>query len=477
MFAVSLLIGCAPAIAQSTESQRQAEERLETAIQEFLEQHRLPSLSVAVVAEGRTVLRRAYGFSDTASQTEATPNTLYPIGSIEKQFTAAALMLLAEQGKLTIDDPITEYLPRLFTDDQTITIAQMLHQVSGLQDFITLPDPSELPDARNESWSPVPDIEVGQGFQSHEIISVFDGQPLYFRPGERFSYSQPNYDLLCYVIAHLSGQTYYESIANLAAKAGLGSFHAEWVPRPSNEEKDVATGYIESDNGFEVAWEPNLGSAWTTAEDLAKWSLSLDTGRVVSADSYRQMTSPARLNDGRTWPYGYGLELQTFEGTQKHVHTGRTVGYYAVVARYPDNDISIALMTNLGGASDIAFVLEPKIARALIGVDRAERLDIPLTPEDQARFIGTYDAGAFLFEVVANGTRLDLLMRFSGDPSGDVYDRTTLYYQGSGRFAAPGGPEWNDVAFSNNAGPADEVAVGQFAQAVRRDQTDSTHAL
>lgn len=468
VLAIGLLTSCSENNGKVDESRASAEARLEAAIADFLEQRPLPSLSVAVMADGQTVLKRAYGLADVDSETQASVHTLYPIGSIEKQFTAAAVMRLAENGKLQVDDPITNYLPRLFTGGETVTIAQMLHQVSGLQDFSTLPDSSEIMDSGPGPWGAVPDVAVGSGFQSREDIGVFAGQPLYFRPGERFSYSQPNYDLLCYVIAEMSGQTYYEAIAELAATAGLESFHAAWTPRPSGSAGDVATGYIMAEAKLEVEWEPNIGSAWTTAEDLAKWSSHLESGRVISNSSYQQMTSAASLNDGGTWPYGYGLELQSFDGRRKYMHTGRVSGFYAVLARYPDEDLSIALMTNLGGASEIAFELEPRIARLLLDLESPVALDIPLSPEEQSRFTGVYDAGAFVFEVIPDGNRIVLLMLSAEQGGGETYSRTALYYQGAGQFVSPGGPEWNAVRFSGNDGPAQELAIGHFAQAIRR---------
>ena len=277
----------------------------------FLEEHPLPGLSVAILEGDRILFARGYGWADIERRRPVTPETLFPIGSVEKQFTAAEILRLAEEGKLPLEDPITKYLSRLDTGGERVSIADMLNQVSGLQEARTRrpvhPDESAAA-ATGEPWAPVADKAVGEGFSSAGDIGSFAGQPLYFHPWDRFSYSQPNYDLLCYVIAELSGRSYYEAIGDLARSA--------------------------------------------------------------------------------------------------------------VLTRYPEDDLTIAIMTNLGGASGIAYDLEPRIARLILGLDEPEVLDLPLEAAEQARYTGPYDAGAFRFDVVAEGQRIALVMRLAGPGEG-----------------------------------------------------------
>ena len=222
-----------------------------------------------------------------------------------------------------------------------------------------------------------------------------------------------------------------EAIREVVGAAGLAAFHPDWTPRPLTGDADVAQGYRVTDGALEVAWEPNLGCAWTTAVDLARWSRALEAGSVVSRESYARMTTPARLSNGRDWPYGLGLGLLSFAGRPKIVHTGRVLGFYAVLARYPADDLTIAIMSNLGGSSSIAYQLEPRIARLLLGVEEPHVRDVPLDSEGMARFAGTYDAGAFCFEVVPDGTRIALIMRVPGDQNEtDVYDRKDIAVPG-----------------------------------------------
>jgi CubicO group peptidase (beta-lactamase class C family) len=448
-----------------------AGQEIDAEIRRFLDERSLPGLSVAILRGSEAALVAGYGWADVERRHAVTARTLFPIGSVEKQFTAAAILRLVERGRLRLDDPITRFIPRLDTAGATITIADMLHQVSGLQEASTLAArrrQGPAPDPAPGEWGPVPAASVGEGFDSADI-GAFQGQPLYFPPGQRFSYSQPNYDLLCYVIAERTGTTYYQAIAEVARAAGLARFHAAWQPRPASDDPDVAHGYRRDGEGFEEVWEPNLGSAWTTALDLARWGRALERGKVVSRASYERMTSPARLNDGRRWPYGFGIGLLPFEGHTRRRHTGRVLGFYAVLSRYPEADVTIAMLTNLGGASAIAYELEPRIAARLLGVELPPVRDLPLSPAEQRRYVGTYDGGAFWFDVVAAGERIAVVLR---DPDyvadGDLHLRSDLYYQGHDAFVARDGAEWSHVRFSGGPGPAAEMALGNFAQAVRR---------
>ncbi len=438
---------------------------LDAELSQFLDDQQLPGLSVAVYVGEEPVLVRGYGFANVENETPVTAETMFAIGSVEKQFTAAAVLLLVEEGWIGLDDPITDYVPRLDAGGQEVTIAQMLHQISGLQDHSTLPpyDPSTNPDSA--AWGPVSDQAVGAGFDSTLDIGAFLGQPLYYVPGERFSYSNPNYDILCYVIAHLTGETYYETTARIAELAGIEAFHSEWTPRPDPDRADVAHGYAAIDDGYETVWEENLYSAWTTADGLARWGYALESGEVVSSASYESMATAATLNDGRMWPYGFGLELSPPHERSRTTHTGRVPGFYTVLTRYPDDDLTIAIFTNLGGASAIAQELEPRLARLVLGLEEPEILDIPLSEEELSALAGTYDAGAFWFEAIPEGERIALRMRTRGDEDVFEYDRRLLYNQGGGRFIAIDAPEWREVVFSGE--PAEEIAIGSFAQAVR----------
>ncbi len=437
----------------------------------------LPGLSVAVARGSEVVFARGYGWADREREIAVTPETMFPIGSIEKEFTAAAVLRIAEQGGLSLDDAVTKYLPDLDTAGRGVTIRNMLQQVSGLQETNTAEAwRSRKADStvrRGPSRSRNAEtISAGAGFDADEEIAQFQGVPLYHPPGERWTYSQPNYDLMCLVIASVTGKSYYEATADLAAAAGI-PFYPDWTPPPSPDEHDVAVGYAQAADGPRPVRENNVGSAWTTAVGLVRWAHALASGGVVSPSSYAAMTTPVRLNDGRQWFYGMGLVLNTFEGHRMIEHTGNVSGFTSVLTHYPDDDLTIAVMTNLGYTL-AASAIKQKLSRRLLGIREPGWLDLPVGPEDRTRFAGVYDAGGFWFEITDDGGGLSFRMREPDDVDAPaVYFTTPLLYQGHGHFVGATEPDVIQVWLEQPGAPAGEIAAtiagsGWRAQAVRR---------
>jgi D-alanyl-D-alanine carboxypeptidase len=432
-------------------------EAVDREVEAFYIEHGLPGVSVVVLEDGEVTYQRAFGWANREARHPVTATTLFPIGSIEKEFTAAAVMRLVDDGSLGLDDVITEHLPGLYTGGHDITIRQMLHMTSGLQEGNTLGSALRNPDASSQPAiaDRTTEINAGLGFDPAAAVAGFDGEPLYHPPGERWTYSQPNYDLMSLVIAKLSGKTYYEVTAELARASGMQRFHAEWTPPPPSDDPGVAHGYVAERDSIVPVWEQNTGAAWTTATDLARWAHALHHGRVVSPQSYTAMRTPARLRDGRDWPYGLGLMLADFEGRPKIMHTGRTMGHYSVLAFYPEEDIAIAVQVNLGGAPFIQN-LERRIARIIfdaeLPVNSAEA--VPLS--DLSVYVGSYDAGAFWFDVTLEGPELLLTARDPGyvrEPR--KYWQAKLHHRADGRFIALGQPDWLRADFDLDRTPVE----------------------
>jgi D-alanyl-D-alanine carboxypeptidase len=441
-------------------------EAVDREVETFFMEHGLPAVSVAVLQNGEVAYQRAFGWANREARHPVTVTTLFPIGSIEKEFTAAAVMRLVEDGSLSLDDVITEYLPGLYTGGHDVTIRQMLHMTSGLQEGNTLGSAVRDPDAGSQAA--IPDqtaaIRAGRGFEPAAAVAEFHGEPLYFPPGERWSYSQPNYDLMSLVIAKLSGKTYYEVTAQLARAAGMQRFHGEWTPPPPSDDPMVAHGYVAEGDSIVPVWEQNTGAAWTTATDLARWAHALHHGRVVSPQSYTAMRTPARLRDGRDWPYGLGLMLTDFEGRTRIMHTGRTMGHYSVLAFYTDEDIAIAVQVNLGRAPFVQN-LERRIARIVLDIDPPAIPAQAAALSDVSAYVGSYDAGAFWFDVTREGPGLLLTARDPGyvrEPR--TYWQVKLEHRADGRFIAIEQPDWLQVDFDLDRTPV-ELHVTWPAQA------------
>ncbi len=475
LFLIIITFGCKAEKQPIPLQENEVNTGIEDVVLEVYESNSLPGISVAVLHRGELVFARGFGWADVEAEIPVTSETMFPMGSIEKQFTAAAIMLLVEQGIIGLDEPISKYLTELDTNGHEVTIRQMLNQVSGLQGMGTLEAQrriAKLPTPPSRQWGPVPDISVGKGFDSNDI-AMFKGQPLYYEPGERFSYSQPNYDLLCFVIADLFKKTYYDVLQELADSAGIQSFHAAWTPRPEDKAVHVADGYARTGKkGVNKVWEDNLGSSWTTATGLARWGRALAKGEVVSPESFKEMSTPAKLNDGRRWPYGFGLGLKNFEGRTKFSHSGDVHGFYAGLSYYPEEDLSIAFMTNVEMGWFMEN-LEPRIARMVLAIPTSKKREAQLSGNELDKYLGTYDAGTLWIDVVKEGDGVYVVLR---EPdyvkNGFQLFRNKVLYQGNGQFEARGTPDWIHVSFVTDRLPSEIVVHwdGAPIQGIRRNR-------
>jgi CubicO group peptidase (beta-lactamase class C family) len=282
----------------------------------------------------------------------------FEIGSITKQFTAASILLLAERGKLAIDDELTKHLPDYPTHGQRITIRHLLTHTSGIRGYTEMPEFGDLMPLRKSADT---------------LVKMFDQQPLDFPPGEAMVYNNSAYFLLGLIIEKLSGQSYADFVkANLFDKVGMpGSYYCS----ESAIHHHHAHGYDTFSNtlilkrAISHAWPFSAGSLCSTASDLSAWLAALHGGRVVSADSYRAMTTPASLADGTKLRYGFGLSIADIAGRRAIYHGGGINGFLSEAEYYPDSGLSVVVLLNTAGAvnpgelaRDIADAVLGKIA-------------------------------------------------------------------------------------------------------------------
>ena len=293
--------------------------------------------AVGIVRDGQIIYIKGFGLRDKAADKPVDADTRFEIGSVTKQFTAAAILQLKEQGKLTLDDRIAKYLPS-FPHANEITLRQLLNQVSGLEDYLAAPDAQ----ARVTS---VPG--------SLEQVAEAAKAPLHFVPGSRWEYSNTNYYVLGKIVEIVSGQTYDRYIReHLFAPAGMS--HSGFVGSERNL-TDVATGYWEGPGQKGPAepappilesWAGGAGAIVSTIGDLAAWDTALASGKIVNADDVALMSTPGRLNDGRPTAYGMGLGLDIFDGHKRVWHNGGSYGTLTMDATYPDDRIDIIVFEN-----------------------------------------------------------------------------------------------------------------------------------
>jgi len=318
----------------------------------------VPSASVAVVTHGGLAYAKAYGSAKLEPRVAASPDMRYAIGSISKQFTAAALLLLQQDGKLSMDDPVSRFIPGL-TRGNEVTIRQLLSHTSGYQDF----------------WPQ--DYVMPMMFKPATPQSIADRwgkQPLDFDPGTRWQYSNTNYTLAGMVVEKASGMPFFQFVrTRILDPVGLQSasdFDAS--PRAAN-----ATGYLRYALG-PLRPAPDAASGWMwaagelamTASDLAKWDVSLIRRSLLAPKSYSELETEVRLKNGSGTGYGLGVSVAMQGGRLLVEHNGEVSGFTAENMVFPDDSAAIVVLTNQD-AAPASGAIARQIAALLFATDDA----------------------------------------------------------------------------------------------------------
>ena len=289
----------------------------------------IPGLSLAILKRGEVVKAEGYGLSNTKLKIPATPQTVYRIASVSKQFIAAGIMVLVQDGRLGLWDSAGKYLNGAPPTWNGITIRHLLTHTSGL-----------VPEA--------PGFDPFKTQSDASLISTTYPLPLRFAPGEKWEYSNTGYYVLAEIIRMVSGQPWPEYIRDQVFRpSGMNS---TWPTNTSEAVPNRAQGYVDNDALREApewqALRPS-GAFLSTAMDLAKWDATLYTDKVLSESTRRQMWTPVTLNDGRSYPYGFGWMFVDVNGHRLVHHPGGMPGARADIARFVDDGVTIILTMNL----------------------------------------------------------------------------------------------------------------------------------
>lgn len=332
-------------------------------------------MTVGVVKGRDTLLLKPYGYADLEFDVPTPDGAIYEIGSVTKQFTAASILLLQEQGKLSLDDELTKYLPDYPMQGNRVTIRRLLDHTSGIKGYTEMPEFGSL---------------MTRSMPKDTLVSLFSKQPFDFTPGSAQIYNNSAFFLLGLIIEKVSGATYADYVKkNLFDKLGMSS--SRYCDERAIQKKR-AHGYDATPAGLTVkayidqTWPYAAGSLCSTVGDLITWNRALHGGRVLSAASYRELTSPARLSDGTPLRYGMGIGLTSIAGHRAIHHGGGINGYVSESAFLPDDDVIIAVLINTAGPVS-ADGIAARIATALLGdiPTRGVALDHPVSD-----YAGTY---------------------------------------------------------------------------------------
>jgi CubicO group peptidase (beta-lactamase class C family) len=339
----------------------------------------IAGLSIALFEHGKAVLATGYGLADLEGGVAATAGTSYPIASVTKHFTAGAVLRLADQGKLSLDDPLRRFFPAARPRIGALTIRHLLDHTSGLT-----------------RGGPAP---------RRAALSVIRRGGTARAQGEDWDYSNYNFSLLGLVIEQASGQDYARYVHDeLAGPLGLtGTGYCEDGSAVPGRGRDYQAG-VKTVSPTSYWTEPRFfaaGGLCSTVLDLVRWETALEEGRVVSPAMLRAMRTPARLPDGLEVDYGYGTRLGFTGPHRKLGHTGGGQSNKAVLARYPDDDVTVAVLLNTerSNARVTATDLEECIERLFFGLTEPSPRSASVPERNLGRYAGQYRDGSRLVKV------------------------------------------------------------------------------
>lgn len=287
-----------------------------------------------VAKDGKTIYQKAFGKANVELDVDLTPKSVFQLGSITKQFTAIAILILEEQGKLNLQHPISKHIPDYPSGDK-ITLHHLLTHTSGIKDFTKM---RSLRDISQKDLSP------------KEMVDFFKNEPADFAPGEKFEYNNSGYVVLGYIIELVSGETYENYIKkNIFEKAGMS--HSRYASDIAVVDKR-AYGYHKKESGYVNKTKISFsipfssGSLMSTAEDMLQWQNALSKNVFVSSNTIKKAFAKYKLNNGQEFTYGYGWHIKEIEGTLTREHGGSIFGFKTMGIYIPGEDIYVIGFSN-----------------------------------------------------------------------------------------------------------------------------------
>jgi CubicO group peptidase (beta-lactamase class C family) len=362
-----------------------------------------PGAAIIAVCQGQPVFRKGYGLANLEHGIPITPDTVFRLASITKQFTAVATLMLVEQGLLALDDPITRFWPDYPTHAHTITVEHLLTHTSGIRSYTDMPE-----------WPPL----WRKDFQVQELIDFFKYQPMQFAPGTRWAYNNSGYHLLGAIIEQLSGLS-YEAFMRQRIFEPLG-MRQSCYDQPARIIPKRAAGYQKGEHGYSNAEYLSMtqpyaaGALASTVDDLAIWDRALADGKLLQQATLERAWTPYRLADGSLTNYGYGWHISTWQGLPTMEHSGGIHGFATYALRMPSEQAFVAVLSNNPGATSNEL-LALKVAALLIGQPYREPAPIALPSHELARYAGVYHSAAVgETTIVCENDRL--LLQEAGSP-------------------------------------------------------------
>ena len=388
-------------LAQTSPSNKKAVARTDEYMKALVRLDRF-SGTVLVAREGQVLLSKGYGFANLEQDVPNTPQTKFRLGSVSKQFNAMAIMLLQQQGKLSVQDSVCNYVPACPNAWKLVTIHHLLTHTSGIPSYTEFPD--------NDDFERKPMTVTA-------TIERFKNKPLEFKPGERFHYDNSGYALLGYIVELVSGKSYEEFLReNIFAPLGMlnsGYDHPRTILKhraagyARRRDALVNATYMEMDTPF------SSGALYSTVEDIYLWDQALDTEKLLKRQALAVMFTPM-TDEEFGWHgytrYGYGWHIMRQFNRRLVYHTGHISGFVAYIGRYPEDKVSIIILSNREDAS------VRRASRDLGAIVIGQKYNLPRTsPKVAAQildaYVGQYQLpDGFPFSITKDADKLMLVL-------------------------------------------------------------------
>ncbi|WP_296951776.1 serine hydrolase [uncultured Massilia sp.] len=387
-----------------------------------------PGVTVIVVKDGRTVLRKAYGMADIAHKVPLAPDTPMRLGSITKQFTSTAILMLVDEGKVKLDDDITVYLPGYPTHGKSITVEHLLTHTSGIASY---------------TGKPAYEKTMGKDLTVAQMIDSFKDDPLDFEPGTRYKYNNSGYFLLGAIVEKVSGMRYDEFVAQrIFVPLGMTRTAYEGHARSKAVQ---AVGYSAGGGGFAPSAALSMtqpyaaGAIVSTVDDLARWDAAVSSGKLLKAASWQRAFTPYTLASGKGTGYGYGWQVATMQGVPMIGHGGGINGFNTFAVRLPSEHVYVAVLGNSDSgtmrAEDAAF----RAAAIAIGKPFPDFKAVALPAAALDAWSGVYRTGDGIQRTLRREGERFVLQREGRPP-------VTLQAYADNGFFIPGTLSWIELA-------------------------------
>lgn len=323
-------------------------DEVDTVVQQEMTKHQIAGLVLTVIQDNHQIKTKGYGIANLEWNVPVAEDTVFEIGSITKQFTAACILMLAQDGKLSVDDKINDHLKVAPANWSGITIRHLLTHTSGLKNYTVLDG-----------------FELTKHMTQEQFIKRLAVEPVVFKPGDSWSYCNSGYSLLGYIIENASGQHYWDFIrARIFQPLGM---NATTDRNPRVIVPHRAAGY-EMKNGKPINRDYDLtdifsaGAIVSTVMDMAKWNNALDGNTLLKDTSKAAWWTPTKLNNGMVKNYGFGWYVDQFEGHKNIRHSGSTSGFSSDIERFPDDHLAVITLSN-ADEQGVATVIGKEVSK------------------------------------------------------------------------------------------------------------------